>query len=58
MVADEQTHTLPEDEEGLARGRRAWPAIDDVAAFAAALTTTLGNGRATTTRSSSRRRRR
>ncbi len=44
MIADEQTHTLPEDQEGLAVVA-AMAGDDDVAAFSLALTTTLGKVR-------------
>ncbi len=44
MIADEQTHTLPEDEEELAVVA-AMAGYDDVPAFAAALTETLGTVR-------------
>ncbi len=44
MIADEQTHTLPEDDEGLAVVA-AMTGYDDVAAFSSALTATLGKVR-------------
>ena len=44
MIADAQTHTLPDDEDGLAVVA-AMTGYDGVAAFSAALTTTLGKVR-------------
>lgn len=44
MIADEQTHTLPEDDEGLAVVA-AMAGYDDVTAFASALTATLAKVR-------------